>query len=74
MRVATGKVIGGKVVVEGAALVEGASVTVLVRESDETFEVTPAQEVELLRALSEAERDDVITADQLLKDLRRRTT
>jgi hypothetical protein len=37
MRVTTGKVIEGKVVVEGLPLEEGAVVTVLARESDETF-------------------------------------
>ena len=74
MRVATGKVVGGKVIVEGATLAEGASVTVLVRENDETFEVTPDQESELSRALSEADRGDVIASEQLLRDLRSRTT
>lgn len=71
MRVATGKVIGGKVVVEGATLAEGASVTVLVLENDETFEIAPDQERELLRALAEADRGDVIDSEQLLRDLRR---
>lgn len=72
MKVATGRVIGGKVIVEGAALAEGTSVTVLVRENDETFEVTPDQEGELLRALSEADRGDLISSDQLLRNLRSR--
>jgi len=73
MKVATGKVVGGKVVVEGATLAEGASVTVLVRDNDETFEVTPEQEAELLRALTEASRGEVITSEQLLKNLRSMT-
>lgn len=72
MKVATGKVVGGKVVVEGADLAEGASVTVLVRDNDETFELTAEQETELLRAISEAERGESMSADQLLKDLRSR--
>ena len=41
MKVATGKVIGGKVVVDDTVLVEGSTVTVLAREDDESFEVTP---------------------------------
>lgn len=73
MKVATGKVVGGKVVVEGATFAEGASVTVLVRDNDETFEVTPEQEAELLRALTEASRGEVITSEQLLKNLRSMT-
>lgn len=72
MKVATGKVVDGKVVVEGAALLEGASVTVLVRENDETFEATPDQEAELLRALTEADRGDFVAPEQLLKRLRSR--
>ena len=73
MKIATGKVVGGKVVVEGAVLAEGTSVTVLVRESDETFDLTPDQETELLRALSEVDRGDFIASEQLLKNLRSRT-
>ena len=72
MKVATGKVVGGKVVVEGAVLSEGASVTVLVRDDDETFEVAPDQEAELLRALTEASRGEVVTSEETLKNLRSR--
>ena len=41
MQLATGTVVEGKVVVEGESLPEGARVTVLVREADETLEVPP---------------------------------
>lgn len=41
MQVATGTVVGGKVVFEGDPLPEGAVVTILVREAEETFEVPP---------------------------------
>jgi hypothetical protein len=37
MQLATGTVVGGKVVVEGDPLPEGTIVTILARESDETF-------------------------------------
>ena len=70
MRVATGKVIDGRVVVEGTAFDEGAVVTILARDDDETFDLTPEQETELLIAIAEAERGEVIPADQLLKNLR----
>ena len=72
MKVATGKVVDGKVVVEGAALLEGASVTVLVRENDETFEATQDQEAQLLRALTEADHGDFVDSEQLLKRLHSR--
>lgn len=70
MKVATGKVIGGKVVVEGDVLVEGAEVTVLTHD-DETFEVSAEEEDALLAAISEADRGELISSDQLLEDLRR---
>lgn len=73
MRVATGKVIDGRVVVEGTAFDEGAVVTILARDDDETFDLSPEQEAELLIAIAEAERGEVIPADQLLKNLRHTT-
>jgi hypothetical protein len=72
MKVASGRVVGGKVVVEGTSLVEGASVTVLVRENDETFEVTSEDEAALLRAVADADRPDFVSAEQVLEDLRSR--
>lgn len=72
MRIATGKVIGGKVVVQGEALPEGAMVTILAREPAERFVIPPELEPELKASLVEAERGDTISADQLLSRLRRR--
>jgi len=71
MRVASGKVIDGKVVVAGDALSEGATVTVLARDDDETFEASPEQEAALLSAIAEAERGDFVSSDQLLASLHR---
>lgn len=72
MKVATGKVIAGKVVVEGEPLEEGSTVTVLCRESEELFEATPEQEAELLAAIAEAGRGDTEPADALLRELQSR--
>ena len=69
MRIATGKVVSGKVVVEGEPLEEGATVTVLARESDETFELSPAEEAELLGSIAEAERGETVSASSLVRDL-----
>lgn len=71
MKVATGTVIDGKVVVEGEPLEEGAKVTVVVRESEEYFDLTPEQEAELLASIDEIERGEYITGDELLERLRR---
>jgi len=38
MKVATGKIVDGKVVLEGEPLAEGSVVTVLARRDDETFD------------------------------------
>ena len=65
--------IDGRVVVEGTAFDEGAVVTILARDDDETFALSPEQEAELLIAIAEAERGEAIPADQLLKNLRHTT-
>ena len=41
MKIATGKVVGGKVVVDGGPLEEGASVTVLARDGENGFTLSP---------------------------------
>ena len=71
MKVATGTVIDGKIVVEGELPAEGTKVTVVLREDEETFELTPEQEEELLASIAEIERGDYITGDELLERLRR---
>jgi len=71
MKVATGTVIDGKVVVEGESLAEGTKVTVVLREDEESFDLTPEEEAELLASIAEIERGEYITADQLLERLRR---
>ena len=69
MLIATGKVIDGKVVVEGDLLDEGSTVTVLALEDEETFEVTADQETELLEALAQANRSEGIDGDEFLRQL-----
>jgi hypothetical protein len=72
MKVATGKVIGGKVVVDGAFLEEGASVTVLAEDDAGGFQLTPEQEAEMLLSIAEAERGDTVSAEEVLTRLARR--
>ena len=60
MRVVTGKVVEGKVVVEGDPLEEGSTVTVLTQEDDEDFELTAEQEALLFKAIEEADQGDFI--------------
>ena len=71
MKIATGTVVDGKVVVEGEALTEGSTVTVVLREGDEAFELTAEEEEELLESIAEIERGEFVSGEQLLERLRR---
>ena len=71
MKVATGTVVDGKVVVEGESLAEGSTVTVVLREDEETFELTPEEEAELLASIADIERGKFVTGEELLERLRR---
>lgn len=71
MKVATGTVVDGKVVVEGETLAEGSTVTVLLREDDEGFVLTPEEEEELLESIAQIERGEFVSGEQLLERLRR---
>lgn len=70
MKVATGTVVDGKVVVEGEALTEGSTVTVVLREDDEAFGLTPGEEAELLESIAAIERGEFVSGEQLLQRLR----
>ena len=62
MRVATGTVINGKVVLEGVTLPEGALVTVLSTDTEASIKLSPAEEADLLAALDEADGSRVSTS------------
>lgn len=72
MKMATGRVVGGKVVLEGASFAEGTSVTVLARDDDAGFDLTPEQEAELLLSIAEADRGEMVSANEVLAKLARR--
>lgn len=71
MQLVTGTVVNGKVVVEGLALPEGTVVTVLTRDEEESVQLAPAEEAELLEALDEADREDGVSAQELFARLQR---
>ncbi len=71
MKFATGRVVEGKVVLEGEPLAEGSVVTVVAREDDETFEVSPEEERALLEAIAQADRGQVVSWEELREQLRR---
>ena len=69
MKIATGKVVGGKVVVEGVEFEEGTSVTVLARDDEGGVTLTPEEEAELLLAIAEADRGETVSAEEVLAKL-----
>jgi len=71
MKVATGRVVKGKVVLEGEPLTEGAVVTVVARDDDDTFDVSPEEERALLDAIAQADRGQVVSWEALREQLRR---
>ena len=72
MKVATGKVVGGKIVLDGVSLNEGTSVTVLATDDEGNFDLTPDQERELDLSIAEADRGETVSADEVLAKLARR--
>jgi len=70
MKVVTGKVVAGRIVVEGEPLEEGSIVTVLAPEQGETFLLDSEAEASLLAAMAEGDRNEVMTGEQLIHKLR----
>jgi hypothetical protein len=70
MRVSTGTVVNGRIEVPGEGLPEGAEVTILSPEDQEVFTLGAEAEAALLARIEEAERADVISSDELLRELR----
>ena len=70
MLITTGKVNDGVIQVETKDLPDGTTVTLLAREGDETFALDATQEAELLAAIAEAERGEVIDAAEVLQQIR----
>jgi hypothetical protein len=69
MRVVTGKVVAGKVVVDGSPFEEGAQVTVIAADDAETFELGPEDEAALLTAITEANRGEFVDGVELIAKL-----
>ena len=71
MQVASGRVVAGRVELDGE-LPEGAAVTVLAGDGDETFEADPETEKMLLDAIAQCDRGETIPIAHLLAELRSR--
>jgi hypothetical protein len=72
MRVASGRIIDGRVQLDDAELPEGAAVTVLFAEGDETFEADPETERMLLESIAQCDRGQTKPLSDVLEELRSR--
>ena len=68
MKIATGTVVHGKIVVEGQPFVEGEQVTILGQDHGETFQVSPEEKRLLLQSIAQANRGEFVDADELLTE------
>jgi hypothetical protein len=71
MRVTTGRVVNGKIEVADEELPEGMVVTILTPEDRGAFTLAAEAEAALLSSIDEADRDEVVSGDDLLRELRR---
>ena len=71
MRIAPGKVVDGRVELD-AELPEGASVSVLALEGDETFQADRETEEMLLKAIAQSRRGQVSSLKDVLSEMRSR--
>ena len=70
MKLTTGMVVNGKVVLDGETLPEGTVVTVLAPEGDGTFVVPPELEQELDESIAQSLRGETISVAEVLRKLR----
>lgn len=71
MQIASGRVIDGRVVIDGD-LPEGAEVTLLALDGEETFEVDAELEAVLLESIAQGKRGETISAEALFEEMRSR--
>ena len=71
MRVATGTVVSGKVVLDDAAIADGTDVYVLTRDVDEAPALSPDELAELEAGIAETDRGDMISGEEFFRHLRR---
>ena len=69
MKIATGTVAHGTIVVDGDPFAEGEKVTVLSREAGELFRVSPEEKRVLLESIAQADRGEFVDADELFAQL-----
>ena len=69
MKIITGTVTDGRIVVEGEPFSEGEKVTVLGHEGNETFRVSASEKRQLLESIAQADRGEFVDSETLLSEL-----
>lgn len=69
MKIATGTVVHGQIVVEGAPFSDGEKVTILSHADSESFRLSPEEKRLLLESIAQADRGEFVDADELLAEL-----
>jgi K+/H+ antiporter YhaU regulatory subunit KhtT len=75
MRIRTGRVVQGQIVLkDGAELEEGEVVTIVARDAEDVdgVELSAEEEDELVAAMAEADRGELVDADEVFAQLRAR--
>ena len=68
MRITRGTVVRGHIEVDDESLSEGSAVTILVPD-EHNFTLSPQDEASILEAIAEAERGEVLDAEEVLETL-----
>jgi hypothetical protein len=71
MRVATGTVVSGKVVLLDSVIADGTDVYVLTRDAEEPPKLSSEELAELEAGIAEADRGDMVSGEEFFKQLRR---
>lgn len=71
MRVTSGTVIAGKVILTEQSLADGTDVLVVTRECEAEIHLLPAELTELEAGIAEADRGETIPGDEFFERLRR---
>jgi predicted transcriptional regulator len=71
MRLATGIVVSGKVILDDSAIADGTNVYVLTRDADAAPSLSPEELAELEAGIAEADRGELITGEDFFRQLSR---
>ena len=71
MRVTTGTVLSGKVILDDQSLTDGTDVLVVTRKREKEVRLSPEELADLEAGIAEADRGETITGNELFARLRR---